>query len=220
VIARQFFPAEQRFRSGLPQVPACPKCNSAKQRVEDGPGVILQFGHSSDASSKLILGRVLRTLAKNDRLRRSLRQSLRDATLTQPDRLKVPGMVITLSHRELADLWALFRYVARGLYRFELCTVLPADHTIHLVKPASYEHFVVLRDLIARDANRQSREHAAGELRYAFARNDAEQLTMWMLAFKSIEMFWITAGPTSSATVQADLAKIEWTRPAASTSSM
>ncbi len=213
VIARQFFPAENRYRSGLPQVPACPKCNGAKQRVEDGPGVILQFGHSSDASMKLILGRVRRTLAKNNRLRQSLRASLRDTTLTQPDGFKVPGMVITLSPRELADLWAWFRYVARGLYCFELGAVLPADHTIHLVKPTSYKHFVVLRDLIFRVANRQSREYAAGELRYAFARNDAEQLTMWLLAFKSIEMFWLTVGPSSAAAVPPLLAGIEWTEP-------
>jgi hypothetical protein len=77
-----------------------------------------------------------------------------------------------------------------------------------------------LRDLINRASNRQAREHALGELRYVYARNDAEQLTMWLLAFKSIDMFWLTVGPLSSASVQPLLANIEWTRPAPSTNSM
>lgn len=71
----------------------------------------------------------------------------------------------------------------------------------------------MLRDLIFRDDNAQSREYAAGELRYAFACNDMEQLTMWLLAFKSIEMFWLTVGPSSAAAVPPLLAGIEWTEP-------
>src|SRR2546427_156673 len=82
--------------------------------------------------------------------------------------------VIALSPRELADMWAWFHYVAQGLYYFELRTILPADHTIHLVKPTTFEQFVIFRDLITRDSKRQTREHASGEIRYAFTRNDEE----------------------------------------------
>jgi hypothetical protein len=43
--------------------------------------------------------------------------------------------------------------------------------------------------------------------------NDPEQLTMWLLAFKSIQMFWLTVGPSSAAAVPPLLASIEWTEP-------
>ncbi len=110
-------------------------------------------------------------------------------------------------------MWAWFRYVAKGLYYFEFCCILPADHTIHLVKPATFEHFVILRDLIVRDSKRQARCYAAGEFRYVYTYNEAEQLTMWLLAFKSIDMFWLTVGPVSATVVPALLADIEWKAP-------
>jgi len=213
VIARQFFPAKQIYRGNLPKVPACAKCNSAKQRVEHGPGVIFQFGHSSDASRTLLLTQVSRRLQKNKRLHRSLRRALGEVIVKLPSGLLIPSLAITLSPRELADMWAWFHYVAQGLYYFELRTILPADHTIHLVKPTTFEQFVIFRDLITRDSKRQTREHASGEIRYAFTRNDEEQLTMWLLAFKSIEMFWLTAGPVSRASVGPLLANVEWTKP-------
>jgi hypothetical protein len=126
----------------------------------------------------------------------------------------VPSLAFTLSSRELLDIWAWFRYVARGLYYFELHDVLPPDHTIHLVKPATFEHFVIFRDLIARDSKRQAREYAAGELRYLYTRNQEEHLTMWLLAFKSIEMFWLTVGAASATVVPTLLNDIEWKAPA------
>jgi hypothetical protein len=210
IIARQFFPTEQIYRGGLPQVPACRTCNGAKQKVEDGPGVIF---HPSEASRQLLLTRVRRTLRKNRRLHVALRRSLRNVVVKRPSGVLVPSLALTLSPRELSDIWAWFRYVARGLYYFEFSRVLPTDHTIHLVKPATFEHFVILRDLILRDSRRQVREYAAGELRYVYTYNEAEQLTMWLLAFKSIDMFWLTVGPASTAAVPTLFADFEWNAP-------
>jgi 5-methylcytosine-specific restriction endonuclease McrA len=48
VIARQFFPPEHAYRGGLPQVPSCGTCNRKKQRVEDGPAVLFQFGAGAE----------------------------------------------------------------------------------------------------------------------------------------------------------------------------
>jgi hypothetical protein len=215
VIARQFFPDEFKYRDGLPKVPACPDCNTAKQRAEDGPAVLFQFGHSSDASRKVLLTDVRRRLAGNRRLHRSLRQGLKSVLVKQPGGLLVPSLGVNLDQPLLSNMWAWFRYVAQGLYRFEVGSVLPADHTIHIVRPTTPGHFRILRDVIFSDPNRQGREHALGELRYLYGRKDAEQVTMWLLAFKSIDMFWITAGPLA-ASVRADVARIEWTRPASS----
>jgi hypothetical protein len=213
VIARQFFPADQVYRGGLPQVPACRTCNGAKQKVEDGPGVIFQFGHSSEASRQLLLTRVPRTLQKNRRLHGALRRSLRDVVIKRQSGVLVPSLAFMLSPRELSDIWDWFQYVARGLYYFEFCQILPTDHTIHLVKPATFEHFASLRDLIVRDPKRQAREYAAGEFRYVYTYNEAEQLTMWLLAIKSIDMFWLTVGSASAAVVPVLLADIEWKAP-------
>ena len=213
VIARQFFPSDHVYRTGLPQVPACRACNGAKQKVEDGPGVIFQFGHSSEASRQLLLTRVPRTLEKNRRLHKALRRSLRHVVIKRSSGVLVPSLALTLSPTELSDIWAWFRWVARGLYYFELSRILPADHVIHLVKPTTFEHFVTLRNLIAGDGKRQAREYAAGELRYVYTYNEPEQLTMWLVAFKSIDMFWLTVGPTSAAVVQAMLTDIEWKAP-------
>jgi len=175
--------------------------------------MIFQFGHSSEASRQLLLTRVRRTLQKNRRLHGSLRRGLRKVLVKQPSGGLVPSLAFTLSPRELSDIWAWFRYVAKGRYYFEFRSVLPADHTIHLVKPATFEHFVILRDLIVRDSKRQPREYASGELRYVYTHNQVEQLTMWLLAFKSIDMFWLTVGPVSAAAVPILLADIEWKAP-------
>ena len=155
VIARQFFPAEQRFRGNLPQVPVCRRCNDAKQKVEDGPGVILQFGHASEASRQVLLTHVPRTLQKNRRLHVALRRSLRNVVVTRQSGILVPSLALTLNSRELLDVWIWFRYVARSLYYFEFSRILSTDHTTHLVKPATLENFAILRDLILRDSKRQ-----------------------------------------------------------------
>jgi hypothetical protein len=175
--------------------------------------VIFQFGHSSEASGQLLLTRVPRTLQKNRRVHGALRRSLREVVVKWPSGVLVPSLAFTFSPRELWDIWAWFRYVARGLYYFEFSRILPTNHTIHLVKPATFEHFVILRDLIVRDSKRLAREHAAGEFRYVYTYNEPEQLTMWLLAFKSIDMFWLTVGPVSAAVVSTLLADIEWKAP-------
>src|SRR5262249_53323167 len=169
--------------------------------------------HSGEASRQLLLTRVRRTFHKNRRLHEALRRSLRKVLVKRSSGVLVPSLAFTLSPRELSDIWTWFHYVAKGLYYFELYRVLPPDHTIHLVKPATFEHFVILRDLIACDPKRQARTYAAGEFRYVYTYTDAEQLTMWLLAFKSIEMFWLTAGPVSTAVVPTLLADIEWRAP-------
>src|SRR6266699_3306315 len=99
VIARQFFPNDPRYRSALPKVPCCAACNRAKQRVEDGPAVFFQFGHSSMASRTVLDRRVRRTLGHNRRLMRSLRGGLHEAWVRAHTGILVPGLVIELRPR-------------------------------------------------------------------------------------------------------------------------
>ena len=133
VIARQFFPPDHAYRGDLPQVPSCGTCNRGKQRAEDGPAVLFQFGHDSEASRRVLKERVPRTLAKNRRLYTSLRQGLQEALVRLPSGIVVPVLGIHLSPRELSDSHSWFQFVTRGLYCFEFSIPLPADHSVHLL---------------------------------------------------------------------------------------
>ncbi len=210
VIARQFFPPEKRFRGDLPRIPSCRNCNAAKQKAEDGPAVIFQFGHFSEASERVLQTRVRRTLAKNRRLLTTLQQGLHEVWARQNSGLVVPTLALTLSERELGEIHDWFRFVTRGLYYFEFGSPIPEEYTIHLVKPASMEQFLILRDLVAQDSKHQRRSFANGEFRYIFAANHREQVSMWLFAFKSIDMVSIVIGPTCPNSLQVRLSRIEW----------
>ena len=212
VIARQFFPPDHAYRAGLPQVPSCGTCNRKKQRVEDGPAVLFQFGDGSEASGRVLTERVPRTLAKNRRLHRSLRQGLQDVLIRLPSGIIVPGLGIRLSPRELNDSYAWFQFVTRGLYCFEFGGPLPVDHSIHILWPVD-ERFNVFTELILRDPAHQKRTFAWEEFRYAFASNRDEEISLWFYIFKSIQIFALTLSTTCLASIKASIAEIEWPPP-------
>ena len=105
-----------------PQVPACGQCNRLKQRAEDTVGVLLQFGHASEASQRVLEGRVPRTLEKNRRLAKTLRAGLKRVSVRRESGLVVDGLGIELGSPELAQIHDWFCLVTRGLYRFETGT--------------------------------------------------------------------------------------------------
>ncbi len=207
VIARQFFPAPkdlkpgapaaavERFRGALPKVWCCGSCNRKKQKVEDGPAVFLQFGDEGAASIAVAHGRVARTLRKNTRLLRSLQRGLQDVWLRRPSGILVPRLAIELKARELQDLRRWFRLVTRGLYCHETKVVLPPRHEVYLVKPADWLQFVFLRDMILQHDNHQSRSVAGGEFKYTYVVNQSDQVSMWLFAFKSVDVAAVTVGP-------------------------
>jgi hypothetical protein len=210
VIARQFFPPEEVFRAGLPQVPSCGECNRAKQKVEDGPAVFLQFGHSSDASTRVVEARLRRTLAKNQRLRTALSKGLKRVWLRTEAGVLTPSMVIELSPRELRDLNRWFRFVTQGLYRFEFGENIPADHDIILFSPRNQNQYGALRYLIDADSHKQVRSVAQGEFEYLFTRNVVEELSGWLYRFKSVDIFAVTLGPNVSGDTRRVLASAQW----------
>jgi hypothetical protein len=214
VVARQFFPADQRYRGSLPKVPCHGYCNREKQRVEDGPAVLFQFGHDSDASRHVLTRRVLGTLAKNRRLHTSLRQGLQEVLVRHPSGLVVPALGIALSTRELADSHAWFRLVTRGLYYFEFRVPLAVDHTIHLLRPTDH-HFNVFIDLIRSDRQQRTRAFAGGEFQYAVANNVGDGVSLWLYAFKSINMLALTLSPGCPSDLRSRIGAIEWPTPGA-----
>jgi len=214
VVARQFFPAEERYRGNLPKVACCGCCNRKKQRVEDGPAVLFQFGHASEASRHVLTRRVPRTLNKNRRLHASLRQGLQDVLVRHPSGLVVPGLGIALSPRELADSHTWFQLVTRGLYRFEFNATLPTDHTVHLLRPVD-DRFNVFIDLIRNDRRHKTRVFADGEFTYAVANNDGDKVSLWLYAFKSISILALTLAPDCPPDLRLRIGAIEWSEPGA-----
>ena len=212
VVARQFFPPEERYRGNLPKVPSHGHCNRQKQRVEDGPAVLFQFGDDGEASRSILTRRVPNTLAKNRRLHASLREGLQEVLVRLPSGLVVPALGITLSSRELADSYAWFQLVTRGLYYFEFGVPLAADHTVHLVRPIHEGHNIFI-DLIRTDRQYRTRAFADGEFQYAVANNAGEGVSLWFYAFKSINMLAFALPPNCPSDLRSGIGAIEWPAP-------
>lgn len=219
VVARQFFPPEDKFRGGLPKVPSCGECNRRKQRLEDTVAVYLQFGHASEASTKVLEGRVLRTLQKNRRLARSLKRSFQRVLLRLESGILVPGLSFRLDDDVLAHMHDWFCFVITGLYRWETGANLPQTHSVHLVKPNTRKQYETLLKLLCGDSQHVHRTFAAGELQYIYAVSRIDPISGWVLAFKSVEMFAVTLGPECPDSIRQSTAKSEWKRPARSTES-
>jgi hypothetical protein len=209
VIARQFFPPEQKFRSNLPRVPSCGECNRAKQRVEDIVGVLFQFGHASEASGKVLNQRVARTLAKNKKLAKSLRKGLQKRWIKLPSGIVIQGLAIemTMEHLRAAKTW--FCFIVKGLYRYELKIIFPPLHFLYLIKP-SKEQFISFRDIILNTTNHKKRVYANGEFKYIYATNSNEDLSLWIYCFKSIIVVAVTIGPKCPIDIVNKIKKIEW----------
>lgn len=195
VIARQFFPPEEKYRGDLPQVPCCARCNTAKSRIEDVAGTILQFGHDSDASRKVLNDRVPRTLAKNARLARALQHGMKRVWMRSPGGVLVPRVAIEIGRKQLRSLHRWYVLVTRGLYRFETGQILQPDHRIQLIKPRSQPEYDFFLHTIIRYPAHHRRAIARGEFGYLFVVSGRDALTLWAFHFKSVEVFAITTGP-------------------------
>ena len=213
VIARQFFPADEVFRSGLPKVPSCGDCNRAKQRVEDTVGVYLQFGHASDGSRRVLEDRVPRTLKKNRRLARSLRQGMSRVLIRRDAGIVVPGLTLRLDDQTLEHIHDWFTFVTKGLYRHESGGHLPQDHSIHILRPATKRQYEVLLNVLCRDSRHVHRALAHREFQYVFAMSRVDPISGWLFAFKSVDMFAVTLGPACSESVRRSTEASEWKRP-------
>jgi hypothetical protein len=145
-------------------------------------------------------------------LHTSLRQGLQEVLVRLPSGIVIPALGIHLSPRELSDSYAWFQFVTRGLYCFEFGVPLPADHSIHLLRPTD-ERFNVFTELILRDHNHQKRSLASGEFRYTFVSNRVEEISLWFYAFKSINIFALTLSAACPADMKSAIAGIEWPLP-------
>lgn len=208
VLAKQLFPAELLYRDRPAIVPACGKCNREKQKHEDSVGTILQFGHDSDASRKVLDDRVPRTLQKNARLSRALREGMRWEWRPEKSGLLAKRLVINISDEERFHINQWFRFLSKGLYYYETNQPLPRDRKLYLFKPVSQDEFEFCRSFILDTEAHEERSLANGEFYYAVALAADNATTAWQFAFKSVDVFAFT-----TSTKSAVLAKHDWNEP-------
>jgi hypothetical protein len=214
VLARQLFPRFDRYRAELPKVPVCATCNRAKQRVEDTVGVILQFGHDSEASLHVLLDRIPRTLRKNLRLRRGLQQGLREILIRYSSGIVVPAMVLHVDATQIRDIVHWFWWVIRGLHFHERRRPLSVDQTVYLIRPPSAEDLIPIRDTIA-GFRHWNRSLAGDEFRYLFSASPESEVSMWLLGFKSLLVAGVVAGAVCSDDFHARMRSLQWFCPVA-----
>jgi hypothetical protein len=215
VIARQFLPNEFVYRDKLPTAPACSRCNRLKQKYEDSAGAILQFGHDSDASRKVLDQRVGKTLRKNARLFRALRDGMHREWL--PDKtgsILQERLVIHINSEELFYINQWFGFITKGLYHFEMKAVLPKEYKVYLLKPATQEEFDAWATFILDTKNPQEKTVANCEFKYIFARNAEDSaFTIWLFVFKSVEVLAFTLSPDTPSSLISRMEEAKWELP-------
>lgn len=204
VLAKQLFPAELAYRDNLPQVPACGYCNRQKQKFEDSVAVFFQLGHDSDASRKVLDDRVPRTLRKNARLARALREGMHWEWRPEKSGLMTKRLVLTINEEERFHINQWFRFITKGFYYDATKEPLPRNRKLYLVFPASQDEFDYLKSFILNTTDRQERTLARGEFYYAFAIALDKATTAWHFAFKSVDVFAFTMSTESDVLAERD----------------
>nr|BAJ06954.1 putative uncharacterized protein [uncultured bacterium]BAJ06955.1 putative uncharacterized protein [uncultured bacterium] len=210
VVARQFFPKDQRWRGGLPQVPSCGDCNRAKQRIEDNVGVWFQFGDGSEGSSRVLAERVPRTFLKNRRLARELREKTQEVWAPGSHGILVPASVLELGHREQSDAHSWFRFVTRGLYYHETGKPLPLSNSLFLIRPTTEDAYEFILSTLTSVQDRIARTYADGEFRYLLSHNAAQEISLWLIAFRSINVAAATVSPDETTLLRSALDRHAW----------
>ena len=215
VIARQFLPSELVYRDKLPWAPACSKCNRLKQKCEDSAGVILQLGHDSDASRKVLDQRVGKTLQKNARLFRALRRGMhREWLRDKGGNILQERLVIDINSEELFYINQWFKFITKGLYHFEMKEALPKEYKVYLMKPSTQEEFDGWATFILGTGDPQEKAIANGEFKYIFARSVEDiAFTMWLFVFKSVEVFAFTLSPQTPSSLISRMEEAKWELP-------
>lgn len=178
--------------------------------------MILQFGHESEGSRRVLAERIPRTLQKNQRLARSLQSGMERILVRRESGVLVERLGIRLTTRDLADFHTWFCMVTRGFYHYETGTVLPVDHDLFLIRPVSSEQARTLLGTIQRVLGHKQRSLAGGEFKYAFAVGRQERLSAWYYAFKSVDMYAVTLGPDCPSVLREQIEAIAW-KPAVET---
>ncbi len=209
VIARQFFPPEQRYRGDLILVPACGTCNREKQFVEDVTGVLIPFTGHGDASKNLLLDRIPRTLAKNKRLADSIKGSLKTKYYIDPNGKFQKKIVLELTSDNTQNLKSWYEFIIKGLYRYEFKRRLEVDQEIYLLWPQDESQAEYWYGWLSGRIGARSAKRAYGEVIYSYAAGIDAVSSSWYVIIHGARVVAITANVTDAVLCE-QLEEIRW----------
>jgi hypothetical protein len=128
VIAREFFPANQR--ANIPKVPSCDECNNTKSKLEHYATTVLLFGSRHVEAIDMLKKTAPKRLDKNLKLKRELQNKMERIWIKSTSDLILPTMIVPIKRNELIQL---FSMIVRGLYWHNWKMVFPADYIVEIL---------------------------------------------------------------------------------------
>lgn len=178
VFARAFFPKDDW--SGLPEVPACERCNNDKSKLEHYLATVMLFGsHLANAVSRLEeMGE--RRLSKNEKLRRKLQSGTSRVWTTTPSGIRVPTTAIPFDNSQFTPL---LKYVVKGLALVEFGLRLDGDDFVNVITATDNAGIPLFRDMLARKSAATARRALGnGTVTYEAAQGvDDPRITVWLI---------------------------------------
>ena len=175
ILAREFVPVP--YRSQIPQVPACRRCNAEKSDLEHYLTAVLLFGgRHADASTNLQNDGPKR-LAKNQKLCREFGGGSERIWTQEPSGLLVRALAFPIDGEKVERLVGL---VARGLMRHHWRVVPGPDCFVdaYSLTPLGEVHFAPYRSMRAKQRVRG--DIGNGALIYEGAQgSDNPQISIW-----------------------------------------
>lgn len=209
IIARSFFPREERWTRDLPKVPSCDKCQTKRSKLEGELRLILAFGDTSEGAFRLLTLKAKEDLAKNLRLLRELRKAWGPARIRMPSGNVEERKVLSLSPKRHRDLFDWYAYIVKGFYRHDAGIPLPIEHRLYLKKPRTQEQYQILRDIVCQPGH-TIRQFGSGEFKVASVITSDQDVSCWMFSFRSAAMFGSTIAPGAAPRLQEVLDGWEW----------
>lgn len=178
VVARQFFSAEQR-RVGLPKVPACTGCNTAKSSLENYFMAFLPFGSNHESAREAVQLDVRRRLERNKSLSRELFQGQTIAWLPDEAGLFLQTIQLPVQEQKVSRL---FELIAKGLLWHHWHTILDPVHEVTAMLLTDYGVDAFREKFFAGAHDSEIHEIAGGGFRYiGRCSSENPQLSVWMM---------------------------------------
>ena len=210
IIARKFFQNDQIYRQNLPKVPCCSKCNTDKQKIEDGPAVLVQFAHPSEGSKKVLRERIPGTLEKNTRLARSLKKGLTWDFLAEKSRVITKSTFIEIDKRNWNDFYKWYIYLVKGFYYFYTQKIITPNEIVNLFLPVAQKQVDIFSVMIRGTSGYIESTFGNNEFHLLFANNESDKLALFSFNFKSILVYGLVMDATKSYSFLKSLQNIKW----------
>ena len=178
VFARSFFPKADW--PGLPEVPACERCNNEKSKLENYLATVMLFGsRHADALSRLEeMGE--RRLSKNEKLRRALQSGTSTVWTTTDTGIHVPTMAVPFDDARFTPL---VERIVKGLALVEFGVRLDEGDFVNVITATEIAGVPLFREMLAKkSAAKVQRSLGRGAITYEGAQGiDNPHITVWLI---------------------------------------